>query len=222
MSPLKSLKSRFEQSFGSDKRLFDTTERWFKSNDLLPLVVLAIVAFSSVFAVVSFTRGLRGNETNLNRKYGSIEFAHSQRMRRQAELEERGLGGPIFSDDGEALGGKKASIQFAYDLNEQDDEDAADEANTSQGDEFDTMRLVGELEELAERELSPEQKRERLLKTMESFGHFATTKVKTMPRKRRNPKSKNLHQNPFRFNKKPVKSAAKDIVKIEDDPFTFR
>ena len=86
------------------------------SHDRLALCILIIIASSTIFALCILHHGLnKGNRNNL--KYGSIEYGfHQRHQRRQDPLS-------VTDEKGNALGGKKAAIQFAHDLKKMKNDD---------------------------------------------------------------------------------------------------
>jgi len=219
------------------KRLYDSNEecRLFgqKLQDAIPLLVLAVVTFSSIVAVITLSNALRGQDltTRSNGKYQSIEFAHAKHLDKAGT--EDTTDHKIVDENGMKLGGKRAAIQFAHDLHQQQqlsdlvEEDVEEEeAFTAELDDevVDALELVGNLQrQMSEGHkdnamTSPEEQRERLLNQIASFGHFATSKasyenkmddkedLKVVPsRKKRNLKSKN--KDPFRFYRRQSASA---------------
>jgi len=196
--PTKNLQEYMDNYFkpmsSSKKRLYDLTEEYrlfgkFKLQDAIPILVLAVVAFSSVVAVVTLSKALRGNQDasfKANGKYKSIEFAHIKAN--NEDIIEIDVVKDIIDDDGVKLGGKRAAIQFAHDLQQQqqlvnlDDEDEEVTGDALDGDIFDALEMVQNLQNQLsddiqkEEVLSPEAKRERLLNQLGSFGHFSTSK----------------------------------------------
>ena len=84
-----------------------------KLNDLLPIVVMIITLGSAIFTVCMLTNALNRAERIRNGKYESIEYAHRTPHIRA----------PIVDENGVVLGGKKASIQFAYNMRQQLEQD---------------------------------------------------------------------------------------------------
>ena len=77
--------------------------------DRLAICVLIIMISSSLFALCILSNGLNRNDFGArNLKYGSIEYGHQKRVLDQLSM--------IQDEAGNALGGKKAAIQFAHDL----------------------------------------------------------------------------------------------------------
>ena len=79
-----------------------------KMNNLLPIIVMIITLGSAVFTVCMLTKAL--NKNHRNGKYDSIQYGHEKHM------ENLQIPHPILDENGVALGGKKASIQFAYNM----------------------------------------------------------------------------------------------------------
>ena len=63
---------------------------------------------SAIFTVFMLTNSLNKVQRNRNGKYDSIQYGHEKHM------ENLQIPHPILDENGVALGGKKASIQFAY------------------------------------------------------------------------------------------------------------
>ena len=88
-----------------------------KLNDLLPIVVMIITLGSAIFTVCMLTNALNRAERIRNGKYESIKYAHEK------ELGKLRVPTPIVDENGVVLGGKKASIQFAYNMRQQLEQD---------------------------------------------------------------------------------------------------
>merc|ERR1712150_31446 len=78
-----------------------------------------------------------------NGKYASIEYAHEKRSKDQLR---------IVDENGNLLGGKKASIQFAYDLNKQKAEQASEiKSNKEMSDQVAENKKISETEKRAQK-----------------------------------------------------------------------
>merc|ERR1719384_2640374 len=82
-----------------------------KINDILPIVVMIITLGSAIFTVYMLTNALNKANRNRNGKYDSIQYAHDGTV-----SEDSIYSMTIVDENGIPLGGKKASIQFAYNL----------------------------------------------------------------------------------------------------------
>merc|ERR1712141_157936 len=86
----------------------------FKSirpNEILPLCLFLVIFGSAIFAL----NNALNRSAWRNNKYDSIEFGHLKTvLEKEANVDLRSSA--IVDEDGNFLGGKKASIQFAYDL----------------------------------------------------------------------------------------------------------
>eukprot|EP00095_Tigriopus_kingsejongensis_P012637 maker-scaffold1516_size37830-snap-gene-0.9 protein:Tk12637 transcript:maker-scaffold1516_size37830-snap-gene-0.9-mRNA-1 annotation:"dna mismatch repair protein" len=218
------------------------------------LVVLAILASACFTVVVVQNAVRRASDSGLRTmewggKYESIEYAH--RRRREA-LEQSGrlLPDELKSEEGVVLGGKRASIQYAYDLK---GHEAAKEARVeaeSRAQELEDMIEVLSVKEDDSPELA-QDKKERLLQKLRDSGHFSTTKVEPLELDIPNPtkvkavsdviieKAKPMGPRPrvedeTKRRKKRVASSEQtkrsnplesfritDTNRIEDDPFRF-
>ena len=81
-----------------------------KLNDLIPIIVMITTLASAIFTVFMLTNSLNKVQRNRNGKYDSIQYGHEKHM------ENLQIPHPILDENGVALGGKKASIQFAYNM----------------------------------------------------------------------------------------------------------
>jgi len=100
----------------------------FKSirpNEILPLCLFLVIFGSAIFSIFALNNALNKSAWR-NNKYDSIEFGHLKTvLEKEANVDLRSSA--IVDEDGNFLGGKKASIQFAYDLtNTRDHKDTAD------------------------------------------------------------------------------------------------
>jgi len=98
----------------------------FKSirpNEILPLCLFLVIFGSAVFSIFALNNALNKSAWR-NNKYDSIEFGHLKTLEKEANSDLRSSA--IVDENGNFLGGKKASIQFAYDM-------------TKTGDPKDTM-----------------------------------------------------------------------------------
>jgi len=159
----------------------------------------------------------------LGGKKAAIQFAHDLRMKEDDELQ-------VVDEYGNALGGKKAAIQFAHDL-----KDTADKVDIQR--HFDTLDLFKTIGDMAENvnseqpevakvpEMTDDEKRDRLLKHIASFGSpFATSQVAIL-RKKRAAAKKSKNNNPFAAFKNADKKKApqispRDVVELNN--FRFR
>ncbi len=74
---------------------------------MLPLLVVIVVVCSGIFTILTLNNAIRHAQGRRNAKYQSIEFAHQKRLQSEPFA--------IKDENGLPLGGKRASIQFAYD-----------------------------------------------------------------------------------------------------------
>lgn len=159
---------------------WEELDRVFFAN--LPLIVLLVVAAGAAFTCLLLSNGIRthlsavGGQAVLNGKYASIEFGN---RRRRAALEESGrlLPDNIVSEDGEALGGKKAAIQYAHDLKKARKNPPTPEMKKENVDEEIEVlieKMVGG-EEAAEADKA--EKKKALLGKLRESGYFTTSKV---------------------------------------------
>jgi len=158
-----------------------------KLNDLLPIVVMIITLGSAIFTVCMLTNALNRAERIRNGKYESIEYAHRTPHIRA----------PIVDENGVVLGGKKASIQFAYNMRQQleqdqvtskDHEKKDGESSVLTDEEIinrltfkvanDVMKIYDGVQK--QENLDESAKKERLLKKMGEFGHFGTSAVQPL------------------------------------------
>ena len=103
-TPIAELRKKWRQ-----RNLMDGKSLLKMDQDRLALCVLTILLSSVVFALCILSNGLnRGDVGARNLKYGSIEYGHQKRVLDQLSI--------IQDEEGNALGGKKAAIQFAHDL----------------------------------------------------------------------------------------------------------
>ena len=88
----------------------------FKSirpNEILPLCLFLVIFGSAVFSIFALNNALNKSAWR-NNKYDSIEFGHLKTLEKEANSDLRSSA--IVDENGNFLGGKKASIQFAYDM----------------------------------------------------------------------------------------------------------
>jgi len=158
-----------------------------KLNDLLPIVVMIITLGSAIFTVCMLTNALNRAERIRNGKYESIEYAHRTPHIRA----------PIVDENGVVLGGKKASIQFAYNMRQQLEQDQApskdhekkdSESSVLTDEEIinrltfkvanDVMKIYDGVQK--QENLDVSANKERLLKRIGEFGHFGTSAVQPL------------------------------------------
>jgi len=162
-----------------------------KLNDLLPIVVMIITLGSAIFTVCMLTNALNRAERIRNGKYESIEYAHEKKIGKLR------VPTPIIDENGVVLGGKKASIQFAYNMRQQLEQDQAPskdhekkdgESSVLTDEEIinrltfkvanDVMKIYDGVQK--QENLDKSAKKERLLKKMGEFGHFGTSAVQPL------------------------------------------
>jgi len=211
----------FSTSFSTKKgrRLFESSNTssifgvTFKIDEVIPVLVLAFVALSAVVTVTTLTTALRRSHgvsrPAPNGKYRSIQFAHDQLTQPPAGEESDKF--QVLDEEGNVLGGKRAAIQFAYDLKEEDSPLPTNEENNGQR-HFDGLDLFRQIEEMTaddeavgkpgegevQAQMSDEEKRERLMSHINSFGHFATSQVANLQRKKRAAAKKSKNNHPFK------------------------
>lgn len=231
---------------GTSKRLFETSHRdvtvfgvSFKLDEAIPVLVLVFVALSAVVTVTTLTTALRRSHdvarpAPANGKYRSIQFAYDQLMK-----EDDDQGFQVVDEHGNALGGKRAAIQFAFDLRD----DGGEKVDIIQKSHLDTLDLFKTIDDMADADasapeevpemannpdMSDDEKRVRLLKHISSFGSpFATSQVAVL-RKKRGAAKKSKNDHPFAAykgdNKKKHDEAAKKSQRdvVEKNNFRFR
>jgi len=198
--------------FESSKKEYAIFGMTFKLDEVIPVLVLAFVAISAIVTVTTLTSALRRahgvTRPAPNGKYQSIQFAYDQLNSAGDDKFQ------VLDEEGNVLGGKRAAIQFAYDLKE---EDSPHPGNDVGQGHFDNLELLKQIEEMTAKDdqqiaveaaeplgeikphnsLSREEKKERLIRHINSFGHFATSQVANLRKKRAAAKkSKNNH--PFK------------------------
>jgi len=162
-----------------------------KVNDLLPIVVMIITLGSAIFTVCMLTNALNKAQRNRNGKYDSIQYAHDGTV-----LEDGSLSMSIVDENGVPLGGKKASIQFAYNMRQK-----REQAEKAEQDKLEGIEILGMTDEEIINRLTLKvandvmkiydgvqtndkeksaNKKERLLKKIGEFGHFGTSAVQPL------------------------------------------
>ena len=129
------------------------------------------------------------------------------------------------------LGGKKAAIQFAYNLKNklEENEEIVKEENILSDEEIvnrltlkvtnDVMKMYEELEE----NLDKDAKRQKLLEKIAKFGHFGTTKVKALDLdakvepKKVEPEPEKVQNEPKKVENEPEK-VENEPHEIQDEP----
>jgi len=206
-----------------------------KLDEVIPLLVLCFVATSAVVTLTTLTGALRRSHmaSTPNGKYKSMEFANEK----MSEGSEDSFA--VYDEYGNSLGGKRAAIQFAFDLkagnydvpNHSSDYDLGTEhfnavellrkideltaASAKSGEQAANEVPDGEDGSLAEAEgLSESERKERLLKLINSFGQpFATaSKPQPLPTKRAKRGAKKRSKN-----SNPLKSYGPKITKAKED-----
>ena len=122
-----------------------------------------------------------------NGKYKSMEYAvnkYYERAKQNGQI----LPHELKNEDGEALGGKKAAIQYAFEVRKKrdaQDEEKVDIVNIQEEVEnlLEAVEIMDETEvpeevESLEPELEMQKNRQILLEKLRESGHFSTTKVK--------------------------------------------
>ena len=154
----------------------------------------------------------------------------------------------LTDESGEQLTGKRAAIQFAYQVNSQPDV----KKNNEEASKDDLERLAEILDAKDTDTEDVAERKKQLLKKIGEFGHFATTKVdkqdvqdkeaakaeediekKDKTKKTRSSSSRqSLNKDPLRSpdnavasggssDKSGAAAAAERIIGLEDDPFRF-
>ena len=81
---------------------------------MLGILMLMVSSASVGFAVLITFKHLFGNSNEMNNKYQSIEFGNQKivnKLRKEGRMMEE-----VRDEEGNLLGGKRAAIQFSYDL----------------------------------------------------------------------------------------------------------
>jgi len=179
-----------------------------KLNDILPIVVMVITLGSAIFTVCMLTNALNKAERLRNGKYESIGYAHEKEMEKLRVVET-----PIIDENGMVLGGKKASIQFAYNMRQKLEQNKQGLSKDHEKKDLeltdeeiinrltlkvanDVMKMKVDEDTVKDQEVENSAKKERLLKKIGEFGHFGTSAVE-----------------PLDLDEKIVKSADKSLPK---------
>ena len=168
------------------------------ANDFLPLMVLFITLGSAIFTICLLVNAVNHKASilsNQNGKYGSIEFAHQKKMEKLNKIF------PVRDENGNILGGKRASIQFAYNMrNKIENNESPDEVENvkvvekkelrEEVKEFDdeeiinrlTLRMAEDLLKVYQQNVEKQDgpNKEALVKKLGEFGHFGTSVVKPL------------------------------------------
>jgi hypothetical protein len=158
--------------------------------DLLLLsVILVVVASAAVLTICITNNAMRLSYGKRNLKYDSIEFGHQQQMARMQRI----VHDVIIDENGVALGGKKAAIQFAYNLMQKaasvETVPAKDAKQLPQGevdndmddDNLDdlSLKVASEVIQFYEmiqgKDAIKSANKEKLLEKIRRFSHFRTT-----------------------------------------------
>lgn len=157
-----------------------------KVNDLLPIVVMIITLGAALFTVCMLTNALNKAQRNRNGKYDSIQYAHESIPETLTIMDENGV----------PLGGKKAAIQFAYNMRQKREQEEQAEQAKSESLEIlsltdeeiinrltlkvanDVMKIYDGVQ--TEDKEKSANKKERLLKKIGEFGHFGTSVVQPL------------------------------------------
>jgi len=166
-SPVRHLHDAFTSASSKKKRLFESTSRHqvilfgvkFKIDDVIPLLVVAFVAITAIVTLTTLTGALkrahvlpRMDPANQNGKYRSLKYAHEQKPAGQKQFDS-GVHLSVHDDEGNRLGGKRASIKFAHDRIRATDDganDVEDNLSVNDGDNyFDAADLLNTIKTLS-------------------------------------------------------------------------
>lgn len=193
-TPLSDLKKKWKRYNSSLYNVSPAKGSLFSNarpQEILPLCVVLIVVGSAVFTICALNNAINKSYQRRNHKYGSIEFGHQKIADRMGAQ----VIDVIKDENGVPLGGKKAAIQFGYDLRNKmaENEDVAeavplDEPEVKQPNEEmlntltmkvanDVMKLYGSIQA---KELQKDAKKKILLQKLGEFGHFGTSVVKPL------------------------------------------
>jgi len=159
-----------------------------KINDILPIVVMIITLGSAIFTVYMLTNALNKANRNRNGKYDSIQYAHDGTV-----SEDSIYSMTIVDENGVPLGGKKASIQFAYNLRQKREQAEKVEQGSSELQGLTDEEIINRLTLKVANDVMKiydgaqadnkglfDDKKERLLKKIGEFGHFGTSAVEPL------------------------------------------
>merc|ERR1719187_1181087 len=154
VSPVLSLKNKWRTrpSFVDDSR----SSRWYKitPQQILGGIVFIVMIASFGFAILTYQRHMKGAkevQEQQNAKYDSIQFGTANRVKRLQE-EGRVPVEEVLDVEGNALGGKKAAMQYGHDMRVKEDN---------------TEEPLEEKEE--EKKLEPLEEKDKKLEPLEEF-----------------------------------------------------
>jgi len=157
-----------------------------KLNDLLPIVVMIITLGSAIFTVFMLTNALNKAQRNRNGKYDSIQYAHDGKTADSMS---------VVDENGVLLGGKKASIQFAYNMRQKQEQvDKVEQVKSEThgilglSDEEIinrlTLKVANDVMKIYDGAQTEDKEKaankERLLKKLGESGHFGTSVVQPL------------------------------------------
>jgi len=207
-----------------------------KINDILPIVVMIITLGSAIFTVYMLTNALNKANRNRNGKYDSIQYAHGGEIddlifemsfEDGTVSEDSIYSMTIVDENGVPLGGKKASIQFAYNLRQKREQAEKVEQGKSELEGLSDEEIINRLTLKVANDVMKiydgaqadnkglfDDKKERLLKKIGEFGHFGTSAVEPLDLDKvieEKTASKNSLEE---IQKEPVKASKNDLENI--------